>query len=86
MAAKTCIIPVRVTAKDRALFQSVAPDGVISTWLRDVAREAARSRRAALDLKRLLDRLAEDGSGLEADKATALAVRETRAVRRGRRR
>ncbi len=84
MSAKTCIIPVRVTAKDKALFESVAPDGAISSWLRDVAREAARRRRAAMDLGQLLDRLAEGGPDMEAGKAMALAVRETRAVRRGR--
>jgi len=86
MAPKTCIIPVRVTREDRALFESVAPDGAVSSWLREVAREVATRRRAAMDLRGLLDRLAVSGPGLDAGQAMTLAVKETRAVRRGRRR
>ena len=84
MATKDVIIPVRVTRADRDLLKRMAPGGSVSAWLRDLAIEAARKRRAVVDLARLLDAAKADGdiTDEEAAELAAEAKREVRSRRR----
>ena len=84
MATKDVIIPVRVTRADRDLLKRMAPGGSVSAWLRDLAIEAARKRRAVVDLARLLDAAKSDGD-MSAEEAADLAAEAKREVRSRRR-
>ena len=84
MATKDVIIPVRVTRADRDLLKRMAPGGSVSAWLRDLAIEAARKRRAVVDLARLLDAAKSDGDMTD-EAAAELAAEAKREVRSRRR-
>jgi hypothetical protein len=84
MATKDVIIPVRVTRADRDLLKRMAPGGSVSAWLRDLAIEAARKRRAVVDLARLLDAAKADGDMTD-EQAAELAAEAKQEVRSRRR-
>lgn len=85
MATKETIIPIRVTAADRARLRKAAGDEPLSSWLRRLALQEARKREAAAGVGLALDALAESGPGLsdeEAAQVAAEAKREARSRRR----
>jgi hypothetical protein len=87
--AKQGIIPVRVSAEDRAALEKAAGDRPVSTWLRDLGLAEARRKAASRSLRELLDgmgrRVKEAGLTMTDEEAEQLADEEIHAARRQRR-
>ncbi|MGB8930854.1 MAG: hypothetical protein WCC48_06350 [Anaeromyxobacteraceae bacterium] len=79
--AREGIIPVRVSAEDRAALEAAAGDRPVSTWLRDLGLAEARRGAAARSIRELLDEMAKAGPGMSDDEAMALALEGQRWAR-----
>ncbi len=83
--AKQSIIPVRVSAADRAALKAAAGDRPVSTWLRDLGLAEAKRRASARSVRELLDdmgRRAEQlGMSMTDEEAMELALEGQRWAR-----
>lgn len=79
--AKLGIIPVRVSAADRAALEKAAGDRPVSTWLRELGLAEARRRLATLSVRELLDEMARGGPGMSDEEAMELALEGQRWAR-----
>lgn len=79
--AKAGIIPVRVSAADRAALKAAAGGRPVSTWLRDLGLAEARRRAAAKSVRDLLDEMGKAMPPISDEEAMELALEGQRWAR-----
>ncbi len=79
--AKQSIIPVRVSAADRAALKAAAGDRPVSTWLRDLGLAEAKRRASAKSVRELLDSMGRAAPAMSDEEAMELALEGQRWAR-----